>query len=263
MRKLLSVLMLAACAVWGQDEKAGKKEPEKLPSAESVLERFIEVTGGRKAYESRTSETIVAKMSMPAQGIEASLTTHTARDNKQRIVTEFPGIGKIEGGSDGQVYWEKSAVQGARIRKGDELPQARRQATMNAPIHWRTLYAKVETTGLDAVEGKPCYALTLTPSEGRPELACYDQESGLLVQVKLTLKTQMGEIPMVTSVSEYREIEGVKVPHKMTQTVAGQKVEVTVESVVTNPKLDPDTFKLPDEIVALVAKEKAPKPEQK
>lgn len=257
MRKLLSVFVLVASASWGQQAPPAKEE--KVPSAESILDRFVEVTGGRKAYEVRTSETVVAKMSLAAQGIEASLTTHTAMPNKQRVVTEFPGIGKIESGSDGQVYWEKSAIQGARIRKGDELPQARRQATMNAPLHWRTLYSKVETAGTETVDGKLCYVVTMTPSDGKPEVSCYDKESGLLVQVKLTVKTQMGEIPFVTRVADYREVEGVKVPHKLTQSVAGQQIDITIEKVVRNPKLDPDLFKLPDEIVALLEKEKAPK----
>jgi hypothetical protein len=252
MRKLLSVFLIALSACWAQSAKE-----EKLPPAESILDRFVEVTGGRKAYESRTSETIEAKMSMAAQGIEASMIIHTAAPNKQRVVTDFPGIGKMEAGSDGKVYWEKSAVQGARIRKGEELPQARRQATMNAPLHWRTLYAKAETTGTDTVDGRPCYAVTLTPADGKPEVSCYDKETGLLVQTKLTLTTQMGEIPFVTRVTDYREVDGLRIPHRMTQSVAGQTIDILVKSVVPNPKLEAELFNLPDEVAALLEKEKA------
>ena len=42
---------------------------------------------------------------------------------------DFPGIGKVEEGFDGETAWENSALQGPRILDGDEKAAAKRAAS--------------------------------------------------------------------------------------------------------------------------------------
>lgn len=226
-----------------------------LPKGEAIVDRYVEVTGGREAHEKRQTESFTAKLSMPAQGLSGTMVTYSAAPNKQLVVMEIKGVGKVESGTDGEVFWEKSAMQGARIRKKDELPQARRMALFNAALNWRKVFSKAETTGTDTVEGKLCYVVALTPvGDGKPEESCYEKESGLILRSKMTVKTPMGEVLIETLFSDHRKVGGVMMPHLITQNFAGQKMETTVETYTLNPELPANQFDLPEEVAKLAAK---------
>src|SRR5882724_3473202 len=131
------VLILAASAVAGFAQEAPVSAP--LPKAESILDRYIEVTGGKAIYEMRKSEVTVAKLEMAAQGIKGTLTVFAMAPDKVYTTMELEGVGKIESGVANGVSWEKSFMQGPRIREGAEKVDSLRDATFNAPLHWRKL----------------------------------------------------------------------------------------------------------------------------
>ena len=78
-------------------------------------------------------------------------------------------------------------------------------AKFNAELHWRDVYKKAETTGVEQVDGKDCYKVVLTPGEGSPITRYYDKQSNLLVKMLMTAKNPMGEIPVESMVSDYRK----------------------------------------------------------
>jgi hypothetical protein len=66
--------------------------------------------------------------------------------------------------------------------------------------------------------------------------------------------SQMGELPMEVSIADYKEFDGVLMPTKLTQKVAGQELTMTVQSVKVNQEIPPDRFELPAEIKTLLNK---------
>ena len=53
---------------------------------------------------------------------------------------------------------------------------------LNEPILWRTLYAKVETAGMEPQDGEDCYKVVLTPEGEKPETMYFSKKSGLLIK---------------------------------------------------------------------------------
>ena len=70
------------------------------------------------------------------------------------------------------------------------------------------------------------------------------------------MKTEMGEIPAESLVSDYRKVDGVLMPFLVKQKVLGQEFTVTLESVKNNAEMPKDRFALPDDVKALVAQPK-------
>ena len=103
-------------------------------------------------WEARHSQIQHASIDFAKQGIKGSLTIYQAAPDKFLGVTELPGIGKISAGSNGDVAWENSALQGPRIKQGAERADAMREAAFNAPLYWQKLYVKVEMVGSETVE---------------------------------------------------------------------------------------------------------------
>src|SRR5205814_1173203 len=77
-------------------------------------------------------------------------------------------------------------------------------------------YLKTEFSGEEVLDGKPAYKLTLTPREGKPEEHYYDKTTGLMVRTKMILPSPMGEVPIVMLLDEYRKIDGILTPVRLT-----------------------------------------------
>ena len=225
-----------------------------LPTADAVVNHFVAATGGKPAWEARHSQIEHATISFPKLGIQGALTIYEAAPDKYLGITDLPGAGKISTGSDGTVAWESSALQGARIKEGDERADAMREGTFNAPLHWHQLYVKGETAGSETVEGHDCYKVVFTPKEGRPVAEFYDKKSGLMVKTAATVTTQMGDISAEIVYEDYRKDGALLSPRRLTNRAAQQEFVIQINSIEVNPDLPKDRFDLPPEIQALLPK---------
>ncbi|HTB20776.1 MAG TPA: DUF620 domain-containing protein [Bryobacteraceae bacterium] len=245
--KKLALALLAAFPLFGADEA--------LPSVESVYNHLLAATGGRAAYEARHSLIEHATIDFAKQGLKGSLTIYEAAPNKYLGLTELPGIGKIATGSNGEIAWENTVLQGPRIKQGVEKTDALRDGAFNPFLSWQKLYAKAETVGSETVEGHDCYKIVLTPSEGKPMTEFYDKKSGLMVKSMATVSSQMGDVNAEILYDDYRkDSDNILSPHRRVERAAQQEVVIQIDSVEVNPDLPKDRFDLPPEIQALLNK---------
>src|SRR5713101_1363631 len=227
-----------------------------LPKGETILDKYIEVTGGKAAYEKKRTEVSSAVMEFVGKGVKANMTMYHAEPNKSYSVVEIEGIGKIEEGTDGSVVWERSALKGPRVKTGEERAVTLRAASIHHDSRWRDFFVKVECTGVEPIDGHVCYRVVLTPKDGQSETRYYDKKSFLLVRTNMIMKTEMGEIPAESSVGDYKTVDGVLTPFLVKQKVLGQEFTVTLQTVKTNVKIPDDRFALPDDVKALAAQSK-------
>ncbi len=225
-----------------------------LPSAESVLDRYIQVTGGKQAYETRKTEIAHGTLEYASLGIKGTITRYAAEPDKYYASLDIEGLGKVEMGVNGQVAWENSALLGPRVKSGVERAEAIREGNMNSTVNWRKLYPKVENAGIETIDGEECYKVVMTPAEGKPMIGYYQKKSGLQVKVTTVSSTQMGDIPVELTASDYKDFGGILEPVKVTQKAGPQEFTITLDSVEVNPTIPPERFALPDEIRKLVDK---------
>jgi hypothetical protein len=227
-----------------------------LPSAESILDRYIEVTGGKQAYQKRKSEISRGTIEYAALGVKGTYVRYAAEPDNYYSTLEIEGLGKVEMGVTGGIAWENSALLGARIKSGVERAEAIREASLNSNLDWRRLYSKVATESIETIDGEECYKVVMTPLEGPPEIGYYQKKSGLEVKMTTVGVTQMGEIPMELVISAYKNLGTILAPSKMTQKAGPQEMVITLDSVEANPKIPQERFNLPAEVQALAAKTK-------
>src|ERR1041385_1038080 len=126
------------------------------PSGESLLQRYIDRSGGAAAYARAKNMAMSGTVEMPAQNISGSVTIYEEGE-KSYTAMDFAGIGKIEEGFDGETAWENSALQGPRILEGDEKISAKRAATLSLITSWREVYKDAHTVGSEDIDGKPAW----------------------------------------------------------------------------------------------------------
>ncbi|MGA3187307.1 MAG: hypothetical protein ABSF22_09365 [Bryobacteraceae bacterium] len=245
-RYLITALLALAPFALCQDEP--------LPKAETILDHYVEVTGGKAAYDKRTNEIAYGTLEFKAQGLKGAVTRYSAAPAQEYLVMEIEGVGKLESGMDHGVVWEKNVMLGPRIKSGAERAQSLREGTFNASVYWRDQYPKVETTGAEMLDGELCYKVVLTPKEGNPETMYFQKKSGLAVKITTVAVSQMGDIPFEVVSSDYKTFGGVSMPTKITQKAGGQEFTITINDVKTNQPLPADRFEPPAEIKALLSK---------
>jgi hypothetical protein len=226
------------------------------PAPEAILDRFVEVTGGVAAYQKRKTVIVHGTVEFAAMGLKGTMEEYFEQPGKFYMAMDLKGVGKIESGLNDGVAWENSALQGARIKTGEEKAAAVREAAMNIFDHWREVYSKTESAGEEVVDGEPCYKLVLTPEEGKPETMYFEKSSGLLRKTTVVASSPLGDFPADAISAEYRRFDDILAPAKVTEKVAGQEFTVTIQSMQANQEIPAEKFALPDEVKALLAKQK-------
>jgi hypothetical protein len=253
-RKYLIVCSVMALTFLGlavADARADDRV-NRMPSAEKIIEKHIEATGGRKAMEKYDSLKLTGTFSMPAMGVTAPLTTYQKAPNLGYTMINSDAFGTIESGSDGTVQWEKTMMTGAKIKEGDEAAVAERQGTFNLLLRWQDFYVEAETVAVEEVNGVSCFKVVMTPKVGNPETSWFDTKTYLLVKQSMTMESDMGVISMDAYPSDYREVGGLLVPFVAKQILMGmQELVITTEEITWNPEIPEGTFDLPEDIKAL------------
>lgn len=244
-------------AAWGQGEApaappAAPETPKaeyKGPSAKEIIERYLEVTGGRAAHEKIKNREMTGTMEVPAAGVKGTTRVIQAAPNKMAMKIDLGGFGAQTMGTDGEVAWHMDTIQGARILEGEERTQVLREAIFDRELQWEKLYKEATAESEQEIDGKPAYAVKLVTTEGITQTNYYEKESGLLVRIATIAKSQMGDMPVDTNFSDFREIDGIKMPHKtIINSGMGVQIITTIDSVKQNAELPADTFAIPDEV---------------
>lgn len=231
-----------------------------LPSAKAITDRFIEVTGGRAAYEKLTNRTATGKFEIPQMGLSAKLRMVQAAPNKMRFIVEADNIGTIDSGTNGDLAWETSQMTGPRILSDAERDQSMRSAIFNSELHLAETYTKMETIGSEEVDGHTYYKVQLTPSSGFPVVNFYDKETGLLVKNQTKAIVQGGEVTVESFSSDWKEVDGIKMAHVTSVKAMGVERRIVIDKVEQNVTLPADAFEPPAEVKELRDKPKKAEP---
>ena len=219
------------------------------PTAELIFDAFVQATGGKAAYAKLLNRVEKVTIEPVGSGMTFTMTGYYARPDKSYLLIEAAAIGKIEQGTNDGIAWESSSLGGTTIKEGAERDRLLRSGRFDQIVDWKALFAKAECVGAASIDGRPCHKVVLTPASGDPETRYYDKESGLVIKVEGTIQ---GTAPYEMFLSDYREVDGILLPHDFSRVSMGQSTHFTRESTRHNVDLPADRFELPDEVKALL-----------
>ena len=97
------VLALAAAAMAADD----------LPKGETVLDKYVEATGGKAVYSKIHNETTTGTMEFKAMGLKGKLTSYAAEPDKRYTEISLEGIGKIQEGDLIEIVIDRVKLEGS------------------------------------------------------------------------------------------------------------------------------------------------------
>jgi hypothetical protein len=97
----------------------------------------------------------------------------------------------------------------------------------------------------EKVAGRDAYVL-LGSQAGQPSTQfCFDKQSGLLVQIIRYADSPLGLDPSQVDYADYRAVDGVQVPFRVTVSEPGTSSTIQVEQVQQNVAIDHAKFVKP------------------
>jgi len=190
-------------------------------TADDVVEKYLAAIGGRAALEKLTSRSTTGTitLSLPNGPVSGSIEILNQRPNKSRTLTKLDlsslGAGQVtrEQRFDGTTGYVLDSMQGNREITGNQLENLK-NAMFPAPLlTYKERGATVELGGKEKVEGRDTYVLLLKPKTGSVVRHFIDAETYLPARIMVKFDTpETGEVEQTTDLSEYREVDGIKIP---------------------------------------------------
>ena len=223
-------------------------------TADEIVEKSIAAAGGRAALEKLTSRSThgTITVSTPAGEIPGTIDVVNQAPNKIRtlITLDASSVGGgtvvIDNRFDGTVGYAMDSMRGNHDMTGTQLANLRNSYFPSPLLNYKERGTGIEFKGKETVGDRDAYSLTLTPKEGPVVHIFIDAESYLTDRSVVTIDApEVGSIEQTTDFTDYREVDGVKIPFSFKGSSAVQTFFVLVKTVEHNVKIDPALFVKP------------------
>jgi hypothetical protein len=223
-------------------------------TADEVIEKSIAAMGGRAAMEKIKSRVMTGTIGLrtPVGDVSGTIEVTNATPNKARtlINVDLTSLGagpmKVDQRFDGTNGYVLDSLQGDRPITGDQLSGMKSNSFPHVFLNYKAMGISVKLTGKEKVGTRDAFVLLLEPSEGPATRQFVDAENYLPVKsvTKLTVP-QVGELEQSAEVSDFRDVDGVKVPFKVEVSSAVQGFTITLTKIEQNVPVDEKIFVKP------------------
>lgn len=219
----------------------------------------MDAGGGDSAARSRRVALAPSSTNHPAinppegktEQVQLPFTLYMKRGRKSRIELEFAGKKPVQvyDGTNGWKYRPFLNREDVEPFTSDELKSEAQKSDLDGPlVDYAAKGTKVESAGVEKVEGHDCYKLKLTSKSGDVQYVWIDTQSFLDVKVSGTPRRMDGKMHNVYIYQrDFKTVQGLVLPQVLETAVDGYRDthKMVIESLVINPKLDDSLFKKP------------------
>ena len=218
---------------------AAKKIPEGL-TIDKVLNNYMDAIGGKDAIEKVKTASVMLKGKMPMGDFTVNI---IKKENGKLYQKIDAGMFVQETVTDG-IKAKQSAMGQSKMLEGNDLEQLKFEAAFEPYLNLSKYGVTAELTGVENIDGKDYYKVTNKFATGKSSVTYFDIETGLKNRDVATLETPQGNFTQTTIYGDYKEVNGVKLPHKYTQIMAGQSFDLNVTDIQINADVPDSKFEV-------------------
>lgn len=212
-------------------EKPATKQVDASISVASIADKYINAIGGKTAIAKLTS--ISSEGSATMQGMELIIKSQKALGGK--LLQEISAMGNtaqkmVFDGKDGYMM-----MMGNKTPLPEDIKTA---LLKNTSLFEELDFAKkpeLKVSGIEKIGGEDSYVI----KDGK-NIYYYSVNSGLKTGETKTQKMNGQEMTIPTVYSNYKDVNGVKLPHTLSQSMMGQDLVTNIKSYTFNTAKDTD-----------------------
>ncbi|MFN0084619.1 MAG: hypothetical protein ACKVX9_04460 [Blastocatellia bacterium] len=247
---LLAVLPAAAqdkpkADAAGNGAKAEAKPAAGAPTVDEILARYIKATGGKEAIEKATSRVAKGTFEIEAMNMSGVIEMYAKAPNKNAMIIDLPGLGKIYGVYDGAKGYSTDPMNGVRELEGLELAAMKRQSDFYRDVNLRKHYPTITLKGREKVGAMEAYVLEATPAEGAPEKWYFDASNGLMIRQDGEEDSPQGKVTYEAYMEDFRDVDGIKTPFSIRRVTPAFSMSIKLTEVKQNITIDDAKFNKP------------------
>lgn len=211
----------------------------------SILERYVAALGGRDAVAKLKSRVTRARIDIAGLTSGGRLETFAKAPNMLVTVMNTKSTGTVKRGFDGRSSWIISNQKRFQTPSPMDLAALAAEADFYREIKLKELYSRVTLVGTATVGTREAHIVEAIPRIGAGEKLYFDVETGLLIRRDAMSAGSAGVGRAEFYFSDWREVDGVKIPFKTTELTPSGTYVYTVEEVKHNVALDEGIFRQP------------------
>ncbi|MDQ3131770.1 MAG: beta-lactamase family protein [Acidobacteriota bacterium] len=230
---------------------AGEKPADKPKiTVDELMTKTIDALGGDAAIRKINSREMKFELDFEHQGVKGSGTTYTKAPNLMATETTMTALGKPIATAfeyfDGAAGGDWASFSPADAYAGQRLEDVKYENDFYGLLNWKNGLKSSEITGTEKVGEEEVYVVVLRP-EKATEATYYISSKTFLPLKKKSLivsSTSSQKFPFISTMSDYRAIDGVMMPFK-TVTVHPSMGDVVtyIKEVKSNVAIDNKMFK--------------------
>jgi hypothetical protein len=205
---------------------------QKLPSADAIIARYVKVIGGEKQWGTITTSEFHAEAKIGDKIL--NMLVIKAGQGKFYQSMEGGGLSIMEIYDSGNAIAIQNGIR-KRITDTIMLDHYQLQSSILPDINYIKLQYKRQVSGLENINGVPCYKVILTSKNGSINTNYYEQKSGLLTMVEKS--------GVKTILTDYKFYKGCSIPFGMSTDLGdGYSLKVKVAEWLINQKSSVELF---------------------
>ena len=217
------------------------------PSADQILDKYIQAIGGAQRLASLTSFTAKGtSVGYGPEGTPRPVEIYAKAPNQRTIVIHTQN-GDSTTAYDGRAGWIAAPLRPVPVLElsGGALEGVKLDADLSFPAHIKTALGKWRVGFPATINDREVQVLQGSGPGGSLATLYFDSESGLLVRVVRYSDSVVGRTPTQIDYSDYRDVAGVKMPFRFTVTWLDGKENFELTEVRANVPIDAAKFARP------------------
>jgi CubicO group peptidase (beta-lactamase class C family) len=223
-----------------------------LISTDDLIAKMITAYGGEQNMRKHTSSLMKVEIDMESQGVQAEGEISARAPNSTASDMTLKALGKqigtivsyFDGASGGEVI----SFGPEEIYTGRRLEDIRLGADFYDVLNWKKNYKTIEIKRMGKVGDEEVYVVEKRGERGTPVIDYVSAKTFLLVKRDSVVvsDTTGVELPVTQSFSDYRMVDGVMVPFKMTSNnIANGDIVLRVADLKWDVAIPDAVFKKP------------------
>lgn len=245
---LLLILVTAgqlSCARHGSSRSGtASPTPSEQAAIDEILQRYETALGGRAAIDSVTSYRL--KGTFELAGLTGAIEGWRKEPDKTLSVIEFPRIGTLKKGFDGQTRWVQTPVGTYSDSSPQEIAELERDAEVYSAGRIKSLFDSLKLENKARLSGRDVYVIEGKPARGPAEKLFFDVENGLLVRWDMARRQpNRGTVFVKVHLDDYKDVDGLKVPFNVRFAFESFSFNVKLQELEHNIAIDDAIFRKP------------------
>lgn len=218
-----------------------------IQDADDVIKKHILFIGGEQRWGK--IKTIISSGEYDYGSIKFPFTSYSKAPNLYKFIVPLNGKYYAQA-YDGVKGWKIDAFKdetSPTLLSGKEALAMANEADVeleNIFLHYQKKGHAALLEGKDSIQQHACYKIKFTRKNGEIEIYFFDDKSFELIMKQATSKNiEMSGSLLTIYYSDYREVDGIKLPFKSVSKIEEQSILiVTIDKVVLNTPIEDSEF---------------------